>query len=301
MGTPLAEVEIGVELVRSLLESQHSDLAHLTITPAASGWDNEIFRLGEQWAVRMPRRQLGAKLIEKEQTLLPLLAPHLQIPVPLPVRLGKPAGDYPWCWSVVPWMPGETADQVFLDEGEAERFAEFLRSLHSIHTPAPKRAPKNSYRGIPIVQRSATVEKWMMSLEQKTDVITPTIRQLWQQAIAAPVSTELCWLHGDLHPRNVLAKDSQIVGVIDWGDATSGDVATDLAAIWMLFDRKSERDSAKRLYGLDDATYFRAQGWAIYFATVLLETGLVDNPSHAAIGFNTLRRLEEDSWEEDYL
>ena len=92
MGTPLAEIEIDVRLVRSLLQSQHPDLAHLPITPAAkSGWDNAMFRLGKQRAVRLPRRQLGAKLTEKEQTWLPLLAPQLTLPVPIPERVGTPA------------------------------------------------------------------------------------------------------------------------------------------------------------------------------------------------------------------
>jgi len=62
----------------------------------------------------------------------------------------------------------------------------------------------------------------------------------------------------------------------------------------MLFERSAERSKAIAFYGADDATCLRAQGWAIFFATVLLATGLVDHPSHAAIGFNTLRRLEGD-------
>ena len=71
-----------------------------------------MFRLGEQWAVRIPRRQLGAALIQKEQTWLPLLAPQLTLSIPLPHRLGTPTDRYPWCWSVVPWLLGETADQL---------------------------------------------------------------------------------------------------------------------------------------------------------------------------------------------
>lgn len=300
MRTPLAEIEIDAGLVRSLLQSQHPDLAHLPIAPANSGWDNAMFRLGEQWAVRVPRRQLGAQLIQQEQTWLPLLAPQLPLPVPLPICLGTPDGDYPWCWSVVPWLAGETADRQELTQGEAERFVDFLRSLHSLHTPAPNNAPAHSYRGVPLVQRSEVVETGMKRLAQKTAEITPTIRHLWQQALAAPKATESRWLHGDLHPHNVIVKDGVIAGVIDWGDLTSGDVATDLAAIWMLFAQQGERVKAIRAYrmneatGLDKATRLRAQGWAIFFATVLLETGLVDNPSHAAIGRNTLRRLDAD-------
>ncbi|MEL6937832.1 MAG: aminoglycoside phosphotransferase family protein [Cyanobacteria bacterium J06598_1] len=288
MGTPSAEVNIDVELVRSLLQSQHPDLAHLPIRPAASGWDNALFCLGERWAVRLPRRQQGAALIEKEQTWLPVLAPQLTLPVPLPYRCGEPGSGYPWQWSVVPWMAGDTADKETLGDGEAKRLAVFLRSLH---TPAPTYAPISPYRGVPLTQRSALVAEWMASLNATPDALTPAIYDVWQRALAAPIATAAKWLHGDLHPHNILSKAGVITGVIDWGDLTAGDVATDLAAIWMLFEQGATRDRAFDVYGADAATRLRAQGWAVFFATILLKTGRVDNPSHAAIGRNTLRRL----------
>jgi aminoglycoside phosphotransferase (APT) family kinase protein len=33
------------------------------------------------------------------------------------------------------------------------------------------------------------------------------------------------WLHGDLHPANLLVSRGRITGVIDFGDITSGDPA----------------------------------------------------------------------------
>ena len=297
MGTPAAEIEIDVCLVRSLLTSQHSDLAHLPITPANSGWDNAMFRLGETMAVRLPRRQLGADLIQKEQIWLSRLAPQLTLPTPLPIRIGLPDRGYPWCWSVVPWIAGETVDRVTLVRGEGRRFAEFLRSLHK---PAPSDAPINPYRGCQLSHRSAQVNKWMIELERSSDPVVPSIQRLWQQACQAPIATSAAWIHGDLHAHNVLAADGKLSGVIDWGDLTSGDVATDLAAIWMLFERPEERMSAIAAYGInrtdmDEATCLRAKGWAIFFAIILLKTGLVGNLSHAAIGRATLRRLIQDS------
>lgn len=38
-------------------------------------------------------------------------------------------------------------------------------------------------------------------------------------------------LHGDFHPRHVYAAEGSITGIIDWGDATSGDPVYDLARI----------------------------------------------------------------------
>lgn len=41
-GTPRPEVEINVPIVTTLLEEQHSDLAHLPILTLDAGWDKNI-------------------------------------------------------------------------------------------------------------------------------------------------------------------------------------------------------------------------------------------------------------------
>lgn len=91
-----------------------------------------------------------------------------------------------------------------------------------------------------------------------------------------------------------------IIGIIDWGDMTAGDIATDLAATWLLFADQRARQQVFAAYhpiskAISKATVQRAQGWAILFGTVLLATGLVDNPRNATIGQKTLQRVCEDS------
>jgi aminoglycoside phosphotransferase (APT) family kinase protein len=101
---------------------------------------------------------------------------------------------------------------------------------------------------------------------------------------------------GDLHPRNILVEEGVISGIIDWGDLTSGDCATDLASIWMLFAEPNARQAALAAYGgLSKATINRAKGWAVFFGVMLLETGLNDYPVHALIGQRILERLRDDN------
>jgi aminoglycoside phosphotransferase (APT) family kinase protein len=97
---PGAEHSVDTALVRSLLTAQHADLADLPLRQFASGWDNVIYRLGDAYSVRLPRRQLGADLVAHEQRWLPQLAPRLPLPVPVPVRTGEPGLGYPWHWSI---------------------------------------------------------------------------------------------------------------------------------------------------------------------------------------------------------
>ncbi|MEA5450428.1 aminoglycoside phosphotransferase family protein [Leptolyngbya sp. CCNP1308] len=305
--TPDAEVAIDNILVQRLLQNQHPDLAHLDIVPVDAGWDNAMFclsdsgtdtrfesvpeRCANRLSVRLPRCQIAAALIDHEQTWLPRLAAQLPIAVPVPYRVGVPALGYPWRWSVLPWLNGSPADLEPPHPGQASRFGEFLRALH---TPAPTDAPKNPFRGVPLQDRAAAIAERLARLETKTDLITPTLKTLWQAALNAPIDTPAIWLHGDLHPRNILVKDGLLTGIIDWGDMTSGDRATDLAAVWMLFDDRNARLDAIAAYGfLSEATLRRALGWAIFFGVVLLDTGLVDHPRHAAIGEKTLLRIAE--------
>jgi aminoglycoside phosphotransferase (APT) family kinase protein len=290
-GTPPAEVSIDSALVAALLEQQHPDLARLPLRAVDSGWDNAMYRLGERWAVRLPRRSVAAPLIVHEQTWLPRLQAQLPLPVPAPYRIGKPALGYPWRWSVVPWLAGAPADRDQPHASQARVLAGFLRALH---VPAPADAPLNPARGVPLRERAEMVEARIARLTATTDAITPRIRQIWQDALDAPIDVPPTWLHGDLHPRNVLVEHGVLTGIVDWGDITSGDRAGDLSSIFMLFAEPAARCEALRSYGdISHATLQRARGWAVLLGVALLDSGLHDSPRNAAIGRDVLRRVAE--------
>jgi aminoglycoside phosphotransferase (APT) family kinase protein len=288
-GTPVAEFEITSAFATALLADQHPDLARLPLRLVGEGWDNVLFRLGDWLAVRLPRRAAAANLICHEQTWLPRLAAQLSLPVPAPCRIGTSALGYPWRWSVVPWLPGQSADENQPVASQATKLGTFLRSLH---VPAPADAPVNPLRGVPLRQRAAGVQERMQRLSARTNLITPQIRQVWEAGLTATVDVSSTWLHGDLHPRNVLVEDGIISGIIDWGDITSGDCATDLASIWMLFAEAQARHDALAAYGeLSEATLQRAKAWAVLFGVMFVDTGLVDNPRNATIGERILKRI----------
>ena len=291
LGTPPAEVAVDAILVRALLEDQHPDLARLVLAAVASGWDNAMFRLGDTLAVGLPRRQLTAALIEREQTWLPRLASRLPLPVPSPLRIGRPGHGFPWSWSLVPWLPGEAADLAPPEPEEAERLAGFLRALH---TNAPPGAPTNPFRGVPLQERRAVVDARLDRLRSTTSLVDEALLEAWQAALSAPIADQGCWVHGDLHARNVLVHAGRFSAVIDWGDLCRGDPATDLASVWSLFDDVEARRRVVRSYGPRPAgVWLRALGWAVSFGTVLLETGLADHPRHARMGGDILRRVAE--------
>ncbi|WP_036961347.1 phosphotransferase, partial [Promicromonospora kroppenstedtii] len=87
-----ADTVIDADLIRDLLREQHPDLAELPLELGARGWDNQLWRLGDELAVRLPWATESAdELLRKEHAWLPALAPALPLPVPVPQRLGEPA------------------------------------------------------------------------------------------------------------------------------------------------------------------------------------------------------------------
>ncbi len=107
---PAAEVVIDVPLVRRLLETQFPQWGGLAIAPVESaGWDNAIYRLGAELAVRLPRRRIGAEHLENEHGWLSVIGSTLPLEVPAPIAKGVPGEGYPWLWTVCRWIDGELA------------------------------------------------------------------------------------------------------------------------------------------------------------------------------------------------
>ena len=290
-GTPAAEISVSADLVRTLLADQHPQYAQLPITFSGEGWDNFTFRLGEDLAVRMPRRKISVGLLINEQRWLGVLAPRLPVPIPAPIAPGQPGRGFPWPWSIIPWIDGAPVDHALLDADQGAVLASFLRALHQ---PSPLDAPPNPVRGVPLSVRRERIDQCLERLRTSSDLITPAIDRAWAEALSAPVHETPVWLHGDIHAQNMLSKDGKLSGVIDWGDMCGGDPATDLGAIWGVLGHRAARDAALRAYKPHDALLARARGWAILFGATLFDNGRIDDPRHAAIGEATLRRLAND-------
>ncbi len=288
---PVAEVSVTEELVRALLGAQHPDLAELPLRLVAEGWDNAMWRLGEDLAVRIPRRELAAPLVRHEQRWLPELALRLPVPVPVPVRTGEPGLGYPWHWSVVPWFAGRHAIDLARHGtgGLVTGLAELVTHLHVL---GPADAPVNPFRGVPLRDRDAILRDRLSALP-----VGDRARALavWDDAVEAPAwPGPPMWLHGDLHPGNlVVADDGTLAAVVDFGDICAGDPAVDLAVAWYLFDgddRVAFIDRVTAANGWDAAMWRRARGWALSFSTALL-TMSDDNPAYQALGERTFRAI----------
>ena len=280
---PSAEVSVDLPLVRRLLTDQHPDLVHLPMRVAANGWDNTMVRLGADLVVRLPRRSAAAELVLHEQLVLPRVADQLPVAVPVPLRTGRPTSYYPWPRTVAPWLPGAPAaeQEPAQRDAWAGQLADFFAALHQV---ADADAPANPVRGVPLAERATVVRA---RLQSGTFGGAAELLALFDRGAGAPAHHgPPLWLHGDPHPLNMLAAGDQLTGVIDFGDTTAGDPATDLATAWLTFTASGRAEFIERYTaatGADAATWDRARAWAVNYAAVLLG-GSDDHASLAAIG-----------------
>jgi aminoglycoside phosphotransferase (APT) family kinase protein len=259
------ELDIDDALVRQLVVEQFPDWAELPIERAGDGTVNVIYRLGDELALRLPRRDGSEELDEREARVLTALASHLPVEIPRPVAHGRPGAGYPWFWSVHSWLAGALPG----GSRPADEVAALIRALQAVDARgAPEPA---GGRGRPL----AALEEYVRDALTRVDA--PGAFGLWERAARVPQwDGPRVWVHCDLDARNVLVRAGRLAGVLDWGGAGAGDPALDVMVAWKLVARE-ERDRFRALLGVDDATWLRAQGWATAQALIALGYYTLEN------------------------
>lgn len=288
------EQDVTLELVRALLQGQCPQWANLDLAPLlSSGTDNALFRLGDQYVVRMPRIEWspGSVMngINKESVLVPQLARHLTTAISEPVFKGVPNDVYPWPWSITIWNdghnPGFEKDNEF--EQLAIDLASFLNELHSIKLP--ENGPF-SRRGVPLMNLDPETKKALKALEDDMD--TGPLTSLWAALSNTPGwDKPPVWIHGDLLPGNILIQNNRLSAVIDFADVGLGDPACDLIVAWCLFNTHSREVFRQHLVNVDGHTWRRGQGWALSIALIILPYYKNTNPVLTSVARRIIEQL----------
>ena len=285
-----AEPVITLDLVRRLLQ-QHPDLAELTLGGTVQGWDNTMVRLGEHLALRLPRHEMGERLLGHEIQWLPELGRQTGVQVPAAVRTGEavhgePGEGYPYRWAVVPWTSGRSAAE--LATAERDAYAEPLAQLLArLHAPAPAQAPVSPVgrgQGIQTVLDRIQERLSARSAELGADRTRRLHERIRAARSAQPAAGPGLWLHGDPHPRNTVLSSapgpegSGAPVLVDFGDLCAGDPASDLGQAWDHFTptgRARFRTAYGQARGLvgeqEQALWVRARGWAVHYALIYLD------------------------------
>jgi aminoglycoside phosphotransferase (APT) family kinase protein len=249
------ELPIDDALVRRLVAAQFPEWAALPLEPVRYfGTDNAIYRLGDELAVRLPRREHNVLGLRKELRWLPELAPLLPLAVPEPVATGEPGEGYPLEWAVYRWLPGEPAYESPPEDPRPELVA-LLAAFWAIDPaggPAPRR--HSASRGGPLAPADGVVRQKIAEAGLGRKAL-----EVWEAALAAGEwKGEPVWLHGDLDVRNLLVTGRRLSGVVDFGTLGVGDPAADVMVAWKMLT-PAAREEFRRELEIDDATWARSR------------------------------------------
>jgi aminoglycoside phosphotransferase (APT) family kinase protein len=290
--------DITPALVSRLLTEQFPQWAHLPLRRVdADGIDNSTFRLGDTMSVRMPTGSWYSKQVEKEQRWLPVLAPYLPLPVPVPLAQGVPGCGYPWPWSVYQWIDGEPliAGPVTDLTQLAADTADFLAALHAVGSGGgPGPGKHNWYRGGPLRHYDAEARAALDALHGYID--TAAAADVWATALRSTWQGTPVWFHGDIAPGNLLVSHGRLSAVIDFGTSGVGDPACDTVFAWTVLSGESRRVFAERL-PVNEATWARGRGWAIWKAMIVLAQELGSDPAEAEKSKRVIAELIADHQE----
>lgn len=283
------EFEIDESLVRVLLKQQCPQWASLPLQRLiTSGTDHALFRLGNEYVVRLPRLEGANEKLNKEWEWIPRLSEFLKIPISKPVFKGTPAHSYPSLWYIARWNEGHVPQ--FEQENEYEFLAKdlalFINELHEVKlTNGPL-----SRRGVPLKKLDDETRNAILQL--KDDIDTLSVATLWNQLSIIPYwKKDPVWIHGDLLPGNILVQNNRLSAVIDFSDVGMGDPACDFIIAWSLLNPRSRSIFKHHLKNVDEDTWQRGRGWALSIALIILPYYRDTNPTLAAVARQILKNI----------
>lgn len=281
-----------VSLAKQLVKQQFPHWTKLPIKAVESGGtDNNIFRLGAHICLRLPRRPDAIAQVAREQEFLPRFN-NLPLQVPQPLALGKPTNAYTSPWTICNWIDGQEAhlDNIDNVNDMAQQLAQFLTALHQVNIDgAPLASEDTGNRGVDLSLKHLGTSKAINGVSNEYDA--KILTKIWQQARDQPKwQSAPVWLHGDIKPDNLIAKNGQLAAVIDFGLMAVGDPAVDLMLAWSVLP-PTARAIFKAILQTDENTWARGRGWALSVSLIALDYYKVSNVKLANLSRHTINQV----------
>lgn len=262
---------VGPELALALIRGQFPALGVDRVQPLGAGWDNTAYLAGDI-VFRFPRRASTVPLLEREIRVLPLLAPHLPLPIPVPEWVGEPTEEYPWRFAGYRRLPGRPiSGQPLTDEqleAAAVALGDFLAALHAL-PPAALELPGDEIGRLAFGDRLPLLRQRLLALAQKALIADAAPWLALVEAAPLPTGRRVP-VHGDLYTEHLLADSAgRIRAVIDWGDVHAGDPAVDLSFVFSLLPPAARGKFLERHGAVDEATLRLARARAVFHSTAL--------------------------------
>jgi aminoglycoside phosphotransferase (APT) family kinase protein len=193
------------------------------------------------------------------------------------------------------WIDGDTAEIAKIaDRCEfAAVLAGFLAALYAVDpSGGPLPGTHNFFRGGSPACYDTATRAALTALRGVID--TDLATEVWETCLQTPWDGPPVWFHGDAQPGNLLLDPAgRLSAVIDFGTSGIGDPACDTAIAWTFLSGDSQRLFRERL-PVDEATWARGRGWAIWKAMIVLVRELDTDPEGAEFTKNVISEILDD-------
>lgn len=227
--------ELGNRLVTSFPAAE----ILLPIKKLGDGYASEVVESRSDIVFKIARNHIAQQTYNKEHKLLPFLSNKIKgFHIPYPKYYIENSNEFPYGLIGYKKVEGEIIDPEKVSsenfETIASRVADFLYQFHSIDVTSPEIASLSLGTFPPpleeIKETWVNLSDWLKS--NLDDENYRKLYDLWKEAenFWASVAQPAVLVHGDIWFENILVgKDSNVVGVIDFGNVSIGDKAIDFA------------------------------------------------------------------------
>lgn len=223
--------EPNLQSARQAINDQFPDLAIQTMEPLGEGFRNYAVLVNGEWVFRFPKSRQGADELEKEIRLLPLLHHQVKAGIPKFEFIGRFSDGRPFAGyrKVSGEVLGEDGFAALSNEAQellASQLADFMNTLKAFPVELALQAGVPGYN-----HRADALELWEAAQKQVYPIVAASVRdyldQRFQSYLNDP-SNFACTpalIHADLSPDHFLMDplQTQLTGIIDFGDAAIGD------------------------------------------------------------------------------
>jgi aminoglycoside 2''-phosphotransferase len=279
--------------VAEVIAADLPEFADPQVAVLGEGWDFTTFLVNHEWVFRFPKRRQCARQLAREFRLLEALAaplarqsiavPRYRYHVQTPLLSKVPYVGYAF-------LPGEPLVECAADSLDCTAIARQLGAfLQLLQTTAPTAQPRIYHDQFP-----SDLVDFRRELDESSAALPPSIAEGCRIALErVPVIDREPprFQHGDLGVEHVLVdrRRSEIVSIIDWGDAGWGNRIADLVGLWAWGGDGAVRAALPawgQQLGSDD--WARLRQWGIAYAIGSAYYGYKDrrDPLHAtALGW----------------
>lgn len=215
----------------------------------ASGLNCHAFVINKQWVFRFPIHATAAAELAQELAVLPLLEPHLPLPIPDYRYTGTPSAEFPWLYAGYPKLPGTPALELrdlHIDIARlGAELGHFLDTLHGLPVTdlmrAGLRLRPTGYHQPRVLWQRARHQLSTLTPHLPASLLPRCARLLEASRLPAAWPLPPRLVHADLSMEHILLSRTEltdafeITGVIDWGATNLGDPAVDFTGLyhWM--------------------------------------------------------------------